>query len=240
MVSPARHRATDPNQLSLDIFSADTAATEQQRDTTSSGVPATPLSAAGHGLSSTPTVTATSSAALEVGGQGTAPTPEVIYPHIFDPDAGTTSQAMRLIGQAVNHAQSAVEAYGAGELSEVSSALGLVAAAAASAHASTTFNESLGAVVSYVRRAALTAHVADVSLPQLMALVKALRALREQPMISLEAAAGLIDELEQVGWSGMESDVAAFVKALFEAIEGPSSRGVSIANDTQVLPRERF
>jgi hypothetical protein len=85
--------------------------------------------------------------------------------------------------------------------------------------------------VSYVRRAVLCAAVPDLETQQLMLLARSLVSLHQQPMVSLDEATDMIEELENAGWRGRHSDVAAFVAALVlpeKSSESSSAGGVLI------------
>jgi hypothetical protein len=172
----------------------------------------------------------------EVGRNSNTPAPSAVvneraYPHMYDPEAGQSGAAMSLIGRAKTEAAAALDAWGESNLDEVSSRLSLVATNVAAAHRYTAFNESLGAVVSYVRRAVLCAAVPDLETQQLMLLARSLVSLHQQPMVSLDEATDMIEELENAGWRGRHSDVAAFVAALVlpeKSSESSSAGGVLI------------
>lgn len=144
---------------------------------------------------------------------------ERAYPHRYDPEAGQSGAAMSLIGRAQLEALAALDAWGESNLDEVSSRLSLVATNVATAHKYTTFNASLGAVVSHVRRAVLCAAVVDLDTQQLMLLARTLTNLHQQPMVTLDDATDMIEEMEAAGWRGRHPDVAAFVEALAVSAE---------------------
>lgn len=152
-----------------------------------------------------------------------------IYPHMYEAEA-QTGVAMSLVGRAKTEAASAVDAYLLGDIQEVSSRLALVATSAAAAHRNTRFNEAFGAVVSFIRRAALAANVAEIELPQLMQLSKALNTLHAEPMLTLDAATDVVESLEQVGWRGQHAAVAELVAALIG--DSPSPAPVSAPERT--------
>jgi len=123
---------------------------------------------------------------------------------------------MGLIRQALEDARAAADAYNNVNLREVSSRLGLIATSMARAHLHTEFNECLGAIVSYIRRATLQLDAAQISLAQIVVLIKALSTLLSQPMLNLNAAADLTDEMERTGLRGEHKDVEALIASLLE------------------------
>jgi hypothetical protein len=146
--------------------------------------------------------------------------PDRVYPHLYDPASSPDGGAMRLIADALGDAQAAVDCFTEADLHGVSTSLGLVAASLARAHQHTTFNESLGSVVSYIRRATLRADAATLDLAQLMQLAQVLRTIQGQPMLDLETAAGLADDLSAAGWDGELYEVNALLRALWDTDEG--------------------
>lgn len=147
---------------------------------------------------------------------------ETAYPHIYDLSAGDSGAAMNLIAQAKVEANAAIDAWSDADLSSVSGKLAQIATTLAAAHNHTQFNESWGAVVSYIRRAVLIAGADDVNMQSLMQLSQSLRALYEQPMLALDGASELIEKLEEAGWNGRHESVAAFVEVLIGAAEKPT------------------
>lgn len=71
-----------------------------------------------------------------------------------------------------------------------------------SAYPLTEFNESLGGVVAFVRRATLAASSAELSRSALNALVYALQSLVSNPMLDLDEASDFVDKLANEGWQG--------------------------------------
>jgi hypothetical protein len=144
---------------------------------------------------------------------------------MYEADA-QTGVALSLVGRAKTEIESAVDAYLAGDIEEVSSRLGLVATNTAAAHRSTHFNEAFGAVVSFVRRATLAANVVDIELQQLMQLSKALNALHADPMLTLDSATDLVESLEKVGWHGQHVAVSELVASLIGELPDSSPMAV--------------
>jgi hypothetical protein len=157
--------------------------------------------------------------------EGKPASPESIYPHIFDEES-VPGQARILIASALSDARRALDSFGAADLEAVGSSLAEVAATLREAHSFTAFNESLGGVVSYVRRAALTARAVEVSRASLNVLVHVLQTAYSNPMLDLDEAADLVEKLEKEGWHGELEVVSALVAALLdddeEGAEGQS------------------
>lgn len=145
-----------------------------------------------------------------------SPSAERVYPHLYDREPGSAGIVMTLIVQAASDSEAAVDAFSSADFEELSTRLGIVAAAMAAAHPYTSFNECLGAILSYIRRATLRAEVTSVTLEQLMGLGKILQTLPNMPMIDLDAASGLVDELAAQGWDGEHREVNEFVAQLFQ------------------------
>lgn len=133
--------------------------------------------------------------------KSSSPPVERIYPHIFDEDL-SAGQANIHIQNAVRAAQLAIEAFGEPDLQAVTTHLGQIAIAMSTAYPLTEFNESLGAVVAFVRRATLVASAPDLSRSALNALVNALQFIASNPMLDLEEASDLVDRLTDEQWQG--------------------------------------
>jgi hypothetical protein len=149
----------------------------------------------------------------------------LLYPHLYADEGIPAATALKFMIKAKEDADAAAEALIAGDLAGVSMRLGQVAVAAGAAHPHTSFNESLGMVVSYARRSALRVDLTVVSLDQLHALAKVLRALVEIPTMSLDTATTLVDDLEAVGWRGDHEDVSVLVAALLSNDEPAPQTG---------------
>lgn len=141
-----------------------------------------------------------------------------LYPQAFD-DGVAEGKARIFIVQSIEDVQTALEAFGNANLEDVGQRLALVATSMAEAHKHTEFNESLGAVLSFVRRAALRASGADQTRATLNALLGALNNAASNPMLDLDDASQLVDSLTNEGWKGELEDTAAFLTALFEPEE---------------------
>lgn len=148
-----------------------------------------------------------------------APSPiDRIYPHLFD-DCDPSGEARAFVASAILDAQNALEAFGSNELQDLGTQLPLIANAMRKAHSLTTFNESYGAVTSFIRRATIAALPSELSRGALNALISVLHSLSINPMIDLEDAVGLIDTLSAEGWQGEHGAAKALVSALFEEID---------------------
>lgn len=143
---------------------------------------------------------------------------ERIYPHIFDSE-NESGQAREFLIMALKDAQTALESYGEADLASVNTRLSNIATAMSKAHLVTEFNESLGAVVSYLRRSMLTASAVDTSRTALNALVHVLQYLSKNPMIDLDDAAELVDKLSNEGWEGEHSFAETVTAALLDDLE---------------------
>lgn len=132
------------------------------------------------------------------------------YPHILE----AAQPALALVAKALEDARKALESYDDSDIESVSGRLSLIAVSCADAHSLTRFNESFGAVVSFVRRATLIADSSEVSRPALNVLISVLAQIRKDPNISLMAAGELVGALSEEGWRG-EHKVVDQLLALF-------------------------
>lgn len=126
---------------------------------------------------------------------------ERLYPHVYD-ESAESGQALLYVQSALSDVHAALDDYSNADLPAISTRLSQVAAAMNKAHPLTYFNESFGAVISFIRRATLIANSSDVSLPSLNALLSALRALSSNPMLDLDKASEIVEELSLLGWNG--------------------------------------
>ncbi len=143
---------------------------------------------------------------------------ERIYPHIFD-DAVETGQARINLLSALKDAQSALESFGEADITSISTRITLIASTMSNTHRLTEFNESLGAVVSFLRRAMLSASAADITRPALNVLVHVLQNISSNPMIDLDDAGELVEKLSDEGWQGEYGFADAIVAALFDDLD---------------------
>ncbi|MBB5411706.1 hypothetical protein HDG34_005667 [Paraburkholderia sp. HC6.4b] len=143
-----------------------------------------------------------------------SPGPEQVYPHLFDEDT-SAGQTRVLVELALNDARLALDSFGQNDFDSIGSRLGLIAASMQKAHRLTTFNESFGSVISYIRRAVLAANSADVTRPGLNALIQALQSLHANPAMDLDDASELVEALSVEGWQGDHDVVNALIAILF-------------------------
>jgi len=141
-----------------------------------------------------------------------APTSRV-YPHVFD-ESQVPGKALLHIRNALRDARAAADAFGEPNLSAVASHLSNVAASMSAAYPLTDFNESLGAVVAHIRRAALITPFENINRSALNALISALDAMAVNPLIDLSEASDLIEALADEGWNGEHELVDKLVTAL--------------------------
>ena len=147
---------------------------------------------------------------------GDAPV-ERIYPHVFDEDAAS-GQVRNHILKALENAQSALDSYSIPDFESMNTSLTVIAAIMSDAHLLTEFNESLGAVVSFLRRATLNTSSDEVNLPGLNVLVNVLQSMAANPMIDLDDACDLIDKLSTENWRGEHGVTDELVAILFGEI----------------------
>lgn len=120
------------------------------------------------------------------------------YPHLLE----AAEPALILMRQALQDSRAALACYGNTDFDGVASKLSFIAVLCAQAHKETAFNESFGAVVSYIRRAMIAATPSEIDRDTLNSMVHALSELIENPLISLPAAGDLLDFLSKHGWHG--------------------------------------
>jgi hypothetical protein len=129
------------------------------------------------------------------------------YPHLLE----AAQPAIALVEGALQDARAALESYGEGDFDGIGSRLSLIAAQCAEAHEWTTFNESFGAVVSFVRRASIAADVTQIGRNQLNGLILSLTELVSNPMIDLAHAGDLVTALSEGGWEGEDDSVRRLI-----------------------------
>jgi len=152
---------------------------------------------------------------------------ERVYPHLFD-DEGPASLVRSHISNALKDSQQALESFGEADLESVGTLLILIATKMSSVHPLTEFNESLGAVVSFVRRATLTASSPDITRSALNALVHVLQSAAANPMLDLDEASDLVDKLSAEGWHGEHKIVSDLVAVLLDDINAETDAEVQI------------
>jgi len=141
-----------------------------------------------------------------------------IYPHVFD-DEVISGQARVNLLSALDDARLALEAFGEADIQSISTRLTLIATTMSNTHRATEFNESLGAVVSFLRRSMLTASAAEITRPALNALVHVIQHLSNNPMIDLDEAAEMVDKLSTEGWQGEEGFADALISTLLDDLD---------------------
>lgn len=157
---------------------------------------------------------------------GDAPLNRRAYPSVFDADS-PSAPALLILSNAVQETVKAIDCYSDSDLEGVGNRLDVIAALMSQAHSNAGFNPALGAMVSFIRRAALFASPTEVSLPQLMSLAKVIRRMHEDPLISLDSATDFIDELKTQNWIGANPAIAALVSALFQEDPDAVSKAVN-------------
>ncbi|SEI45579.1 hypothetical protein [Frateuria terrea] len=139
-----------------------------------------------------------------------------LYPQFFD-EHTEAGQLQTYIDRARTDARRALESYATADLDTVGSSLATIAALMKEAYKKTTFNEDYGAVVSFIRRAALAATPDELTLPALNSLVSVLASLASNPAVKLSEAVDMTDTLREQGWRGDHEAVNALVKLLMES-----------------------
>lgn len=158
--------------------------------------------------------------------------PRTLYPHYYDrtlPE--NASFAIEHLEFAIKDLDLAVEAYANAQMGELWAALGIVAGSLNRAHSYTSFNEALGAVVSYAAQALSTPHYDTLNRDALMAMQRCLQTLVENPTMSLSDAGDAVDVLEQAGWDGNDNSVSKFAFELL-AYFGLASPAATIESAT--------
>lgn len=153
---------------------------------------------------------------------------ERIYPHTFDVDEAEGQARMHIV-RALDDAQRALECFGDADLESMCSRLTLVAATMSKAHEVIEFNESLGAVVSFVRRAILASSSEDVTRPALNSLVNTLQTVSANPMIDLDEACDLTEQLANEGWRGEHGVASALIAAMLDSLS--SEEGAEVQKE---------
>lgn len=140
---------------------------------------------------------------------------EGIYPHLFDQTEGAGT-AVALVRKARTNVDAALNALNDADLATVSSQVLEAAAHASKAHEHAGFNPSFGAVIGFIRRAALVADISDISRPGLNALSRVLLSLETNPALDLTDAVDLSESLSVEGWNGENDAVSQLVAALLD------------------------
>lgn len=134
-----------------------------------------------------------------------------LYPQLLDSDTSHGRLSV-LVKDALDDCRRAVDSYQAGDVATIDSCLANIAAVMQEAYGQSEFNDNLGAVISFVRRAAIAASAVEVSLSSLNALVNALSSISHNPFMDLSEAADLVDSLSDEGWRGEHQAVSAMLE----------------------------
>lgn len=143
---------------------------------------------------------------------------ERIYPHVFDEDI-KAGQCLVYLRSAIKDADDAIEAFGEPDFQAVGTRLAQIAVAMGKAHSLTEFNESLGGVISFIRRATLIASNDDISRPALNSLLNVLKLSVANPMMDLDEASELVDKLANDGWRGEHALANEIIRALIDSTD---------------------
>jgi hypothetical protein len=123
------------------------------------------------------------------------------YPHVFDINR-PEGIAIAHISQARDDARAALVALGDADMGEIETRLAQIAVSISKAHELVTFNGSLAAACTYIRRSVLTATADSVTRGALNSLIAVLNQLTEDPMLTLARSAELVESLATEGWTG--------------------------------------
>lgn len=143
---------------------------------------------------------------------------ERIYPHVFDEDK-KSGQALNYLRSAVSDAKAAIDSIGVPDMQTVGTRLVQIAATMSKTYPLTDFNESLGGVVSFIRRATLAAPSADLSRSTLNCLAHVLELMVANPMLDLDEASDLVEKLTHDGWHGEHILANELIRALSDDTE---------------------
>lgn len=146
---------------------------------------------------------------------------ERIYPHVFDENT-MAGQAVIFLRSAIKDANVAIDAFGEPDLQTVGTRLTQIAATMGKVHAMTEFNESLGAIVSFIRRATLTVSNDEFSRSALNSLAHVLGLMASNPMMDLDEASDLVDKLSNDGWRGEHKLANELIMALINSSDLPA------------------
>jgi hypothetical protein len=161
---------------------------------------------------------------------GTSVTPapaDRAYPHLLE----AAQPAVSLVRRCLEDAHLALESFEESDFAGVATRLSAIAAQCATAHPLTTFNEGFGAVVSFVRRAAISADVAAISRRPLNAMIRALNSVSNDPMMSVGEAADILSALSDSGWTGEYAAVERLMASLLA--ENVESEDSHLSNESQ-------
>ena len=140
---------------------------------------------------------------------------EQLYPHVY---SGETSEAALLysVQAGIADLDLAISAFSSADLISISSRVSLLAASMLAAHRHSGFNEALGALISQIRRAALSLGVDDLDMAKLMLLKRTLADIHREPLMDLMRAADLAIELDSAGLTGQLPGVDTMLALLLE------------------------
>lgn len=160
---------------------------------------------------------------------------ERMYPHVFDENI-KTGQAIIYLRNALDDVNVAIDAFGEPDFGAVGTRLTQIAVTMGKAHALTDFNESLGAVVSFIRRATLAVSNDELSRSALNSLAHVLGFMATNPMMDLDEASDLVDKLSNDGWRGEHRLANELIMALVDSSGLPSDEVQALLfPDVQVI-----
>lgn len=147
-----------------------------------------------------------------------ATTAELLYPHLFDEET-QSGEMLVLVRRALEDVESAIESFSIPDLQAVSTYLTNISALMSTAHEKITFNKSLSALVSFLRRATLVTPTNDISRSTLNSLANALRTIINNPMLDLDDASIQVDHLSDEGWQGEVESIELLIADILADIE---------------------
>ena len=143
-----------------------------------------------------------------------------IYPHIFDENTDAGSMLV-LVRNALSDAESALESYAVPDLQGVTTYLTNVSNLMRESHRFADFNRSLGALLSFLRRATLVTPIENINRSALNALVSSLQSIASNPMLDLDDASILIERLLNDGWKGELESVDLLIAEILSTLDEP-------------------
>jgi hypothetical protein len=146
-----------------------------------------------------------------------------IYPHIFDEstDAGAM---LVLVRKALNDAESALETFSTPDLQGTTTYLTNVSISMRESHRFADFNRSLGALLSFIRRATLVTPIDNINRSALNTLVSSLHLISSNPMLDLDDVSMLIEQLLNEGWMGELESVEQLIADVLSNLEEPQKQ----------------
>lgn len=164
-----------------------------------------------HGLN----VTTDSDTLPQITNSGYSPVDRV-YPHIFD-RAQPTGLVIELVKESSSEAKLALESFGEPDMSSMCTHLTNIAVKMREAYPLAGFNRSLASVIAFLRRSTLLASSSDINRASLNLLITTLNAILIDPMINLNDATDMVDNLSRHGWRGEKAEVDSLFSALIES-----------------------